>query len=122
MARFAIQRVRATPEALRLIEELVEIHGPVAFLQSGGCSDETAAICLTRAELLPSDDDIKLGEIGGAPFYVDAEEYQHSGRPALVIDVADGGASGISLEGLPEVHFVTRTPPDGARQLAADPR
>ena len=76
MTRFAIQRVRATPEALDLIEELVEIHGPVALFQAGECGDGAAATCLTRAELLPSDEDMKLGEIGGAPFYVDTELYE----------------------------------------------
>jgi uncharacterized protein len=108
MTRFAIQRVRATPEALELIEQLVEDHGPVAFLQLLRCSDESPVICLTRAELLPGDQDVKLGEVGGAPFYVDAEQYEHSGRPSIVVDVAPGAAGRFSLEGLGEVHFVTR--------------
>jgi uncharacterized protein (DUF779 family) len=108
MTRFAIQRLKATPEALELIEQLVVEHGPLAFLQSSQCSDESVVICLTRAELLPSDGDMRLGEIGGAPFYVDAEQYQRSGRPTLVVDVASGGAGRFSLEGLGEVHFVTR--------------
>jgi uncharacterized protein len=107
MTQFAIQRVRATPEALELIARLVEEHGQVAFFQSGGCCDGPA-VCLTRAELLPNDDDIKLGEIGGAPFYIDAELYQRGGRPAILIDVAPGGAGRFSLEGLEEVHFDTR--------------
>jgi len=109
MTRFAIQRVRATPEALDLIERLAERHGPVAFFQSGESFEGAAARCLTRAELLPSDDDVKLGEIGGSPFYVDAELYRRAGRPALIIDVAPGAAAGIPLEGLEEVHFATRT-------------
>jgi uncharacterized protein len=104
MTRFAIQRVKGTDEALELIEQLVERHGPVAFFQS----DEGRAKCLTRAELLPGDGDLKLGEVGGAPFYVDVERYELSGRPALVLDVAQGAAGRFSLEGLEEVHFVTR--------------
>lgn len=121
MTRFAIQRVRATPEALDLIDQLVEKHGPVAFFQAGGCCDGTAAKCLTKAELLPSDDDIKLGEIGRAPVYVDAEEYRRLGRPAFVIDVAVGPAGAFSLEGLEQVHFVSRAPADTPQELAADP-
>lgn len=110
--RFAIQRVSATPAALELIDRLAEKHGPVAFFQSGGCCDGTAAMCLTKGELLPSPSDVKLGEIGGAPFYVDSEQYERWGRPVFLIDVADGAAGGFSLEGLDDVHFVTRTPQD----------
>ena len=86
------------------------MHGPIAFFRSGGFGDEGTAICLTRAELLPNDDDMKLGEIGGSPFYVDAEEYHRCGRPVFVIDVAPGAARGIPLEGLEGVHFVARSP------------
>lgn len=121
MTRFAIQRVRATPEALELIERLVEKHGAVAFFQTGGCCDGTATKCLTRAELLPSDDEIKVGEVGGAPVYVEIEEYRRWGSPAFVIDVANGAAGAFSLEGLEEVHFVSRTPADTPQELAADP-
>jgi uncharacterized protein len=109
MTRFAIRRVGATPEALELIERLVARHGPVAFFQSGNYDDGAGATCLTRGELLPSDDDVKLGEVRGAPFYADAVEYERCGRPTLVIDVAPGPAGGIALEGLEEVHFVTRS-------------
>jgi uncharacterized protein len=119
MTRFAIRRVRATPEAVELVERLVEIHGPVAFVQLGECEDGAAATCLTRGELLPNDDDIKLGEIAGAPFYVDAHLYERAGRPACVVDVAAGAAGGLALEGLEEVHFVIRSPEPAASVQSA---
>lgn len=103
MTTFAIQRVRGTEEALELIDRLVEIHGPVALFQSRAGD----AKCLTRAELLPGEGDLKLGEVGCAPFYVDAERYELAGRPALVIDVAPGAAGRFPIEGLEHVHFVT---------------
>ena len=121
MTPFAIQRVRATPEALDLIDRLVEEHGPVALLQTGGCCDGTATRCLTKAELLPSEEDIKLGEVGGAAVYVDADEYERWGRPTFVIDVADGPAGAFSLKGLEDVHFVSRPPLDSPQGLAAQP-
>jgi uncharacterized protein len=107
MTQFAIQRVRATPEAVELLDGLFERHGPVALVQFGRCSDGAAVKCLTRAEVLPGDDDIKLGEIGGAPFYVDAHEYDRSGRPTVTVDVAAGSAGSFALEGLEELHLVT---------------
>lgn len=104
------ERVAATPEALELIERLEERHGPVAFFQSGGCCDGTAPICLTQGELLPSPSDLRLGRIGGAPFYVDSEQYERWKEPEFLIDVAPGPAGSFSLEGLERVHFVTRSP------------
>jgi uncharacterized protein (DUF779 family) len=102
--------VVATAEALEVIERLKDKHGPLAFHQSGGCCDGSTAICLTRGELLPSDNDLKLGAIGGAPFYVDEALYERWGRPRFVIDVGEGEAGGFSLEGAEGVHFISRTP------------
>lgn len=110
MTWFAIRRVKATPAALELIAELSEKHGPVSFYQSGGCSDGSATMCLEKGELLPSPSDVKIGEIGCSPFYVDTEQYEHWGRPTFLIDVAPGAAGRFSLKGLENVHFVIRTP------------
>ena len=108
MTPLAIRRVTPTPEAEQLIERLVERHGPVAFFQFGGCKEGGVTACLTRAELLPSDEDVKIGEVAGAPFYVNAELYARAGRPACVLDMAPGAAEGLPLDGLDEFHFVTR--------------
>ena len=107
---FAAQSVSATPEALELIGRLREKHGDLAFFQSAGCCDGTAAMCLTKGELLPSPNDTKLGEIGGSPFYVDDEQYERWGRPTFLIDVSPGSTGSFSLEGLEDAHFVTRSP------------
>jgi uncharacterized protein (DUF779 family) len=65
-------------------------------------------MCLGASELAPGPGDVRLGDIGGAPFYVDREQYERWRRPAFVIDVAPGPAESFSLEGLEGVHFVTR--------------
>ena len=109
MPRFAIRRVRATPEAIGLIERLVEIHGPVAFVQLGECEDSAAATCLTRGELLPNDDDLKLGEIGGAPFYVNAHVYGVPGVLHVWSTLLPAPPGGLGLEGLDDVHFIIRS-------------
>jgi uncharacterized protein len=102
--------VQATPAALEVITRLEAAHGPLAFFQSGGCCDGTSPICLKDGELPAGPHDVKLGEIGGAPFYIDAYQYERWGRPEFVIDVSAGAAEGFSLEGLEGVHFVTRGP------------
>ena len=102
--------VAATPAALEVIHRLKAAHGPLAFFQSGGCCDGTSPICLKDGELPPGPDDVRLGDIGGAPFYIDSDQYERWGKPQFQIDVATGAAEGFSLEGLVGVHFISRTP------------
>ena len=66
-----------------------------------------------RAAARPND--IKLGEIGGSPFYVDDEQYERWGDPRSSSTWRPGAAGGFSLEGLEDVHFVTRSPTGPAR-------
>jgi uncharacterized protein len=103
-------KVTATEAALEAIERLRAAHGPLAFFQSGGCCDGSSPICVCDGELSPSPHDTLLGEIGGAPFYIDADLYERWGRPAFVIDARPGPADGLSLDSLIDRHFVTRTP------------
>ena len=114
-------RVRATPEAVELIERLVEKHGPVAFFQSGGCCDGTATNCLTSggAAAERRRDQARRGRRGAV--YVNTEAYRRWGRPDFVIDVAAGAAGAFALEGLEEVHFVSRSPADSLKSCL-DPR
>jgi uncharacterized protein (DUF779 family) len=92
-----------------VITRLEAAHGPLIFFQSGGCCDGTAPLCLKADDMPVSPHDLRLGEIGGAPFYIDAEQYSPWGRPCFLIDVSAGAAEGFSLEGLVGVHFITRT-------------
>lgn len=101
--------VQATPAALEAIHRLEAAHGRLMFFQSGGCCDGTSPICLTAGELSLGPGDVCLGEIGGASFYIDQDQYDRWGRPRFMIDVSPGPAEGFSLEGLAGVHFVTRT-------------
>jgi len=103
-------RVRATPEALEVIERLAAEHGPLVFLQSGGCCDGSSPQCLRRGELLIGPNDLLLGEVGGAEFYVDKDLYERWNRPELVIGVSPDAGDTFSLEGLVGVHFVSLPP------------
>ena len=60
-------KVTATAAALELLAEIVADHGPVLFHQSGGCCDGSSPMCYPQGEFLIGDNDVKLGEIGGAP-------------------------------------------------------
>ncbi|HTX30379.1 MAG TPA: DUF779 domain-containing protein [Solirubrobacteraceae bacterium] len=100
--------VSATRAALEVIKNLEAAHGPLMFFQSGGCCDGSSPMCLKEGELPLGPGDIRLGEIGGAPFYIDADQYERWDRPRFVIDVSPGAAEGFSLEGLEGVHFLTR--------------
>jgi uncharacterized protein len=99
--------VQATAAALEAIHRLEAAHGPLMFFQSGGCCDGTHPLCLTEGELPIGPGDLCLGRIGGAPFYIDAEQYERWGRPHFEIDIRPGAAEGFSLEGVDGVHFVT---------------
>ena len=101
--------VAATPAALEVINRLGAAHGPLMFFQSGGCCEGSSPLCLKQGELPLGPQDRCLGEIAGAPFYIDAELYERWGRPRLTVEVSPGAADGFSLEGLEGVHFVTLT-------------
>ncbi len=97
--------VTATAAALEAITRLGAAHGRLAFFQSGGCCDGSSPICLVDGELPVAPSDLLLGEIGGAPFYIDADMYERFGRPDFVVDLAPGAPEGFSL-GLADAHFV----------------
>jgi len=102
--------VQATEAALEAIHRLEAAHGPLMMFQSAGCCDGGSPLCLKQGELPLSPQDVLLGELGGAPFYIDAQQYERLGKPPILIDVAPGAADGFSLEALDDIHFVTRMP------------
>lgn len=103
------EAVSATPDAIETIRRLEATYGPLALFQSGGCCEGTAPMCFRDGELPPGPNDLRLGEVAGAPFYINRDQYARWGQPQFVVDVAPGAAEGFSLEGLEGVHFVTRT-------------
>jgi uncharacterized protein (DUF779 family) len=104
--------VAGTPAALEVIHRLGAAHGPLMLFQSGGCCEGSSPICLKQGELPIGSNDVLLGEVGGAPFYIDSDQYERWGRPAFLLDVSAGPAEGFSLEALEGVHFVSKRPAD----------
>ncbi|MBW7057871.1 DUF779 domain-containing protein [Paracoccus bogoriensis] len=104
-----MSKVSATPEALKLIEEIVADHGPVLFHQSGGCCDGSSPMCYPQTDFRISERDVKLGEIGGAPFYISASQYEAWKHTDLIIDVVPGRGGMFSLDNGREKRFLTRS-------------
>ncbi|MBV8372583.1 MAG: DUF779 domain-containing protein [Candidatus Eremiobacteraeota bacterium] len=102
-------RVEATPAALELIERLQAKNGPVMFHQSGGCCDGSSPMCYPLGELNVGGADVKLGEIGNAPFYMSASQFEYWKHTKLIIDVVPGRGGMFSLENSEEVRFLTRS-------------
>jgi len=102
-------KVRATPEALALLAEIVEEHGPVMFHQSGGCCDGSSPMCYPVDGFKIGENDVKLGEIGGMPFYISGSQYEVWKHTDLIIDVVVGRGGMFSLDNGREKRFLTRS-------------
>jgi hypothetical protein len=104
-----VTRVSATDAALQLIDRLQAKHGPLLFHQSGGCCDGSSPMCYPRGEFMVGASDVKLGEIGGVPFYMSASQFEYWQHTHLIIDVVPGRGGMFSLEGPEGVRFLTRS-------------
>ncbi|GEN44568.1 DUF779 domain-containing protein [Alkalibacillus haloalkaliphilus] len=104
-----VERVTATEETIRLINQLKEEHGELMFHQSGGCCDGSSPMCYPKGDLLIGDQDVYLGEIGGTPFYIHKSQYEYWKHTQLIIDVVDGRGGMFSVEGVHGKRFLTRS-------------
>jgi uncharacterized protein (DUF779 family) len=104
-----IERVVATPEAVLIIERLKSAHGPLMFHQSGGCCDGSSPMCYPAGEFKVGGEDVRLGAICDADFWMWAEQYEFFAASQLIIDVVPGRGSGFSLEAPEGVRFLTRS-------------
>ncbi len=104
-----VERVVATSAALELIEKLRGLYGPLFFHQSGGCCDGSAPMCFMEGEFRPGGQDVRLGEIGGCPFYMGAAQFEYWSHTQLIIDVVPGRGASFSLEAPEGVRFLTRS-------------
>ncbi|WP_298215300.1 DUF779 domain-containing protein [Acidocella sp.] len=112
-------RVMATQAALDLIARLRETHGPVLFHQSGGCCDGSSPMCYPVGEYLVAPDDVKLGEIGGAEFFISRSQFEYWRATQLIIDVVPGMGGMFSLENGTGSRFLTRSRIFTETELAA---
>lgn len=99
----------ATDAALELIASLRAKYGAVLFHQSGGCCDGSAPMCFGVGDYLLSPDDVRLGEIGGAAFYMSPSQFEYWKHTQLIIDVVAGMGGMFSLENGTGKRFLTRS-------------
>ena len=104
-----VARVAITDAAAEVLGELEAQHGPLLFHQSGGCCDGSSPMCYPRDEFKVGQRDVFLGEIGGTPFYIGAQQYEVWQHTQLLIDVVPGRGGGFSLEAPRGVRFLTRS-------------
>ena len=102
-------QVIATAPALQLIDTLRSRHGPVLFHQSGGCCDGSSPMCFAVGDFIVGDRDVRLGEIGGADFYISAPQFAYWKHTQLIIDVVAGQGGNFSLEAGSGKAFITRS-------------
>jgi uncharacterized protein (DUF779 family) len=103
------ERVTATDAAIELLRQIIADHGPVMFHQSGGCCDGSSPMCYPAGEFMLGDHDVKLGEIGGAPFYISGTQAKAWEGTNLIIDVVPGRGGMFSLDNGREKRFLTRS-------------
>jgi uncharacterized protein (DUF779 family) len=101
--------VLATQQALDLILEIQQDHPDILFHQSGGCCDGSSPMCYPKSEFRIGENDVRLGEIGGVPFYISAGQYEAWKHTQLIIDVVQGRGGMFSLDNGRERRFLTRS-------------
>lgn len=102
-------QVMATLPALQLIETLQARHGDLLFHQSGGCCDGSSPMCFAQGDFIVGDRDVRMGEIGGAPFYISPAQFEYWKHTQLIIDVVPGRGGMFSLENGEGVRFLLRS-------------
>ncbi len=104
-----VDRVTVTPAAEAVMAKLFSLHGPLMFHQSGGCCDGSSPMCYPLHEFRVGAQDIRLGTIACAPFYIGAAQFSVWEHTQLIIDVVPGRGGGFSLEAPEGVRFLTRS-------------
>ncbi|MFP5076721.1 DUF779 domain-containing protein [Rhizobium sp. YIM 134829] len=102
-------RVLATEAALAFLKEIQADYPQVLFHQSGGCCDGSSPMCYPADDYIVGDQDVKLGEIGGAPVYISASQFDVWKHTQLIIDVVPGRGGMFSLDNGRERRFLTRS-------------
>jgi uncharacterized protein len=114
-------RISATVAATELINQLIDQHGPIVFLQSGGCCEGSSPLCLPAPEFRKSTSDVKIGEVSGAPFYMSDHQFEFSKNTHTLLDAVPGSSGSFSLECGSGYSFITQARLYSDEELATLP-
>ncbi len=104
-----VERISTTASAIELIEELTAKHGPVVFLQSGGCCEGSGPLCMPANEFHPNSTDVVIGELAaGAVFYMSHSHFQFSQNTHTILDAVVASSGSFSLDCGTGRAFITR--------------
>jgi uncharacterized protein (DUF779 family) len=104
-----IPRVKITPEAAKIVDQLRAKHGELMFHQSGGCCDGSSPMCYPKGEFMVGTSDVWLGEIAGCDFYMAKDQFEFWQHTELTVDVVEGRGASFSLEIPLGLRFVTKS-------------
>lgn len=76
-------------------------------------------MCYPQEEFLVGDNDVCLGEIGGAPFYMSGAQFDYWRHTQLIIDLVDGQGGMFSLDNGTGRRFLTRSRLFADEEIAA---
>ncbi|WP_417253273.1 DUF779 domain-containing protein [Celeribacter sp.] len=93
-----IDRVTMTDAARALLADIVAEHGPVMFVQSGGCCDGSSPMCFKEGDYIIGARDIKLGEVEGAPVWISENLFEIWKHSQMILDAGPGNGAGFSLD------------------------
>ena len=103
------ERVVCTEQATEIIHQLQERYGPLMFHQSGGCCDGSSPMCFEQGDFKTGEQDVLLGEIENAPFYITRDQYDYWKHTQLIVDITQGRGASFSLEIPMGVRFLLRS-------------
>ncbi|WP_373235947.1 DUF779 domain-containing protein [Cohaesibacter celericrescens] len=105
-----VPSVTATEPAIALLRQLKAQYGEkLIFHQSGGCCDGSAPMCYEASDFMLGDNDVKLGELDGVPFYIGRDQGERWGATNLIIDAIAGNGGMFSLDNGTGRRFLTRS-------------
>lgn len=93
-----VDRLVASDAARALLAQITREHGPVMFFQSGGCCDGSAPMCHPVGSFHTGPNDLHLGTIDGAEFWISAVQYDAWKHTQVILDAGPGSGAGFSLD------------------------
>ena len=105
-----LAKVIATPAALGLRKELqIKYKDELLFHQSVGCCDGSSPMCFQKSDYIVGDRDVKLGEIGGVPFFINEDQYERWKHTDPIIDAVEGIGGMFSFDNRNGKRFLTKS-------------